>query len=105
MKKKFLLPIVCTSLFLTGCQAGSVTLEKANPFNKFIGNSSDLSNREKALNVKIAEEGFVLLKNKDDVLPFGSNVKKISIFGKASDDMAANGGGSGGGGSIGTTMQ
>ena len=105
MKKKFLLPIVCTSLFLTGCQVGSVTLEKANPFNKFIGNSSDLSNREKALNVKIAEEGFVLLKNKDNTLPFDSSVKKISIFGKASDDMAANGGGSGGGGSIGTTMQ
>ena len=109
MKKKFLLPIIFTSFFITGCQtstvAGDVVLEKAIPLNRFVGNSSDLSNREKALNVQITSEGFVLLKNKDDVLPFGSDVKKISIFGKASDDMAANGGGSGGGGSIGTTMQ
>ena len=109
MKKKFLLPIIFTSFFITGCQtssvAGDVVLDKAIPLNRFVGNSSDLSNREKALNVQITSEGFVLLKNKDDVLPFGSDVQKISIFGKASDDMAANGGGSGGGGSIGTTIQ
>ena len=105
MKKRIIWPVVLGSLMLTACQAGGVTAKQAIPFNKFVGDSSNLSNREKELNVKIAEEGFVLLKNKDNVLPFDSNVKKISIFGKASNDMAANGGGSGGGGSIGTTMQ
>ena len=104
MKKKLLWPVCLASLILTGCQAGGVTLERANPFNKIIG-SKVSSNDELALNKKITEEGFVLLKNKDNMLPFGSDVKKISIFGKASNDMAANGGGSGGGGSIGTKLQ
>ena len=105
MKKKLLWPVCLASLMLTGCQAGAVTLEKGNGFNRFIGSNSGLQNRELDLNVRITQEGFVLLKNKDNVLPFGSDVQKISIFGKASDDMAANGGGSGGGGSIGTTLQ
>ena len=105
MKKKLLWPVCLASLMLTGCQAGGAAAKMADPFNKFIGNTTNLSNREKALNVQIAEEGFVLLKNKNNVLPFGSDVQRVSIFGKASDDMAANGGGSGGGGSIGTTLQ
>ena len=81
MKKRIIWPVVLGSLMLTACQAGGVTAKQAIPFNKFVGDSSNLSNREKELNVKIAEEGFVLLKNKDNVLPFDSNVKKISIFG------------------------
>ena len=104
MKKTLLWPILLGGLFLTACQPSEGML-KMGVNGKFIGNQSDLKNRELALNVKIAEEGFVLLKNKDNTLPFGSDVQKISIFGKASDDMAANGGGSGGGGSIGTTLQ
>ena len=104
MKKRIIWPVVMGALALTGFQAGGVTLKQAIPFNKFIGDGIN-SSKELALNVKIAEEGFVLLKNKNNVLPFDANVKNISIFGKASNDMAANGGGSGGGGSIGTTMQ
>ena len=104
MKKRLLWPVCLASLMLTGCQAGGVTLDRANPFFKVVGTKVSSSD-ELALNVKITEEGFVLLKNKNNVLPFGSDVQKISIFGKASDDMAANGGGSGGGGSIGTTIQ
>ena len=105
MKKKLLWPVCLASLMLTGCQAGGTALKMSDPFDRFIGNNSGLQNRELDLNVRITQEGFVLLKNKDNVLPFGSDVQKISIFGKASDDMAANGGGSGGGGSIGTTLQ
>ena len=105
MKKRLIWPVCLAGLLLTGCQAGGAAAKIANPFDRFIGNKDSFQNRELALNVKIAEEGFVLLKNKDNNLPFGSDVQKISIFGKASNDMAANGGGSGGGGSIGTKLQ
>ena len=104
MKKTLLWPILLGGLFLTACQP-SEAAAKVGMFNRFVGDKSNIQSRELALNVQIAEEGFVLLKNKNNTLPFGSDVQKISIFGKASDDMAANGGGSGGGGSIGTTLQ
>ena len=105
MKKRLIWPVCLAGLLLTGCQAGGAAAKIANPFDRFIGNKDSFQNRELALNVKIAEEGFVLLKNNNNNLPFDDSVQKISIFGKASNDMAANGGGSGGGGSIGTKLQ
>ena len=107
MKKNLFLPIVFASMLFVGAQAGTASsvLQKEIPLDRFIGNNSDLSNREKALNVQIAEEGFVLLKNKDNALPFTSEVKNISVFGKASVKLAYNGGGSGGGGSGGMDLQ
>lgn len=44
---------------------------------------------------RIAEEGFVLLKNDDDTLPLKS-VKKLNLFGWASENPTYSGGGSGG---------
>ena len=107
MKKKLFLPIVFTSLLFVGGFAGTANerLQKEIPLDRFIGDKSDLSNREKALNVQIAEEGFVLLKNKDNALPFSDDIKNISVFGKASTGLAYNGGGSGGGGSGGMNLQ
>ena len=106
MKKKIIWPAIAAGLILTACQAGGTTLEKVGPFNRFVGNNSNLQSRELALNVQIGEEGFVLLKNKDNVLPFNTEtVKNISVFGKTSVDLAYNGGGSGGGGSGGTNLQ
>ena len=104
MKKTLLWPVLLGGLFLTACQP-SEGMARMNANGRFIGDNSSLQSKELALNVKLAEEGFVLLKNKDNVLPLASDVQRISIFGKASNDMAANGGGSGGGGSIGTTLQ
>ena len=104
MKKTLLWPVLLGGLFLTACQP-SEGMARMNANGRFIGDNSSLQSKELALNVKLAEEGFVLLKNKDNILPLASDVQKISIFGKASNDMAANGGGSGGGGSIGTTLQ
>lgn len=58
-------------------------------------------------NEKIAEEGFVLLKNKDNALPVytpesqehaTAEKPKVSIFGKNSVNLAYGGSGSGGGG-------
>ena len=108
MKKKLILPVAFAGLLLTACQAGGVTLAKEvqAPFNRFVGNKTDLQKKELALNVQIAEEGFVLMKNKDNALPFtADSVNKISVFGKASTGLAYNGGGSGGGGSGGMNLQ
>ena len=62
------------------------------------------SNKTEALatanevNVRICEEGFVLLKNKDSALPISTDPQapKISVFGKNSVDIAYGGSGSGG---------
>ena len=66
---------------------------------------TDFTTKEQAvkagndLNEEIAEEGIVLLKNKDNALPF-NNVKKVSVFGKGSTKNFYYGG-SGSGGSAG----
>lgn len=48
------------------------------------------------LNEKVCEEGFVLLKNKDDALPLARGAK-VSVFGKNSVDLSYGGSGSGSG--------
>lgn len=49
-----------------------------------------------AMNQRVCEEGFVLLKNDDHALPLDSN-SKISVFGKNSVNLAYGGSGSSGG--------
>lgn len=44
---------------------------------------------------QIAQEGIVLLKNQDDVLPLSSDVKKVNVFGWASTNPIYGGTGSG----------
>ncbi len=46
------------------------------------------------VNLKLNEEGMVLLKNKNDALPLAKG-SKISVFGKNSDNIAIGGSGSG----------
>lgn len=67
-------------------------------------NKKDSLKAANALNEKVCEEGFVLLKNNNDALPLktpeteGSSVKdkpKVSIFGKNSVNIAYGGSGSG----------
>ena len=48
-----------------------------------------------AVNLKVAEEGFVLLKNEADALPLAKGAK-ISVFGKNSVNLSYGGSGSGG---------
>ena len=47
------------------------------------------------LNLRLAEEGFVLLKNQENALPLNKNAK-ISVFGKNSVNLSYGGSGSGG---------
>lgn len=47
------------------------------------------------MNIDVCEEGFVLLKNENDALPVGKNLK-VSVFGKNSVNLAYSGSGSGG---------
>lgn len=56
----------------------------------------------KELNIEVASEGNVLLKN-NGLLPFASNVKRLSVFGTRSDNIQLGGGGSGGGSSAGSS--
>ena len=103
MKKKLIWPVIAASFLLTACQAASVNSPLAGRLDKFIadyGNGDDSAYRDaaKELNAEIAREGFVLLKNKDNSLPLGQEISKISVFGKASTNLLYNGGGSGAGG-------
>jgi len=54
----------------------------------------DAFEKSNLLNEKICEEGIVLLKNENNVLPF-KDVKKISVFGKNSVNLSYGGSGSG----------
>lgn len=56
------------------------------------------------LNVELASEGNVLLKN-NGALPFGANTKKLSVFGVASTSLQTGGGGSGSGSGIPNTVK
>lgn len=77
------------SVYLPDYESKEDTLEAANAFNE-----------------KICEEGFVLLRNENDVLPLKTPVSdesvsvrpKISVFGKNSVNFVYGGSGSGGGG-------
>lgn len=55
----------------------------------------DALKRANAVNEKLCEEGFVLLKNDNSALPLKGN-ERVSVFGKNSVNLVYNGSGSGG---------
>lgn len=57
--------------------------------------SEETKASDKDLNIKIAEEGSVLLKNENHVLPLGTDTKKLNVFGWASTNPCYGGTGSG----------
>lgn len=59
-------------------------------------NKAEAYEQGNAVNEKICEEGFVLLKNKDGALPLAEK-SKVSVFGKNSVNLVYGGSGSGGG--------
>lgn len=59
------------------------------------GVSEEAANASKNLTEQIAEEGTVLLKNTDDMLPISQDVKQLNVFGWASTSPCYGGTGSG----------
>jgi len=57
--------------------------------------SEETKASDKNLNIKIAEEGSVLLKNENHALPLSSDTKKLNVFGWASTNPCYGGTGSG----------
>lgn len=83
------------SLFET--QTGKTEWEAANSlFNKDYVSQEQLRKAGSELNVEIAEEGMVLLKN-DNALPLSDSEKNVSLFGYRSYNLMTGGGGSGAG--------
>ena len=58
---------------------------------------ADQQQAAKELSIEIAEEGDVLLKNENNVLPLSSDVRYVTLFGMHSISLIPSGGGSAGG--------
>ena len=99
MKKKLLVPVLFMGMALPLC----LSVQKQGVSAEFIGDYSTSSDREdyikagSELNKQICDEGFVLLKNRDNFLPMNPQGKKISLVGKSSANLVRGGGGSGSG--------
>ncbi len=102
MKKKIIWPALLAGMMLAGAvggASGNIELPDLGRLDRFIADyptESEYITKGHELNIKIGEEGMVLLKNKDNTLPF-KDVQKISVFGKASTSLQYGGGGSGAG--------
>ena len=96
MKKQLLFPVLLLGMALPLCLSNT----KYTGVNaEFIGDYSDRSAYIKAgsaLNAEICDEGFVLLKNRNNFLPMQGN-EKLTVVGKSSINLVRGGGGSGSG--------
>ena len=100
MKKKLLIPV-----FLAAMAAPLALSQSANGLSAaFIGENtrSTYIAYGSELNGKICDEGFVLLKNKNNYLPM-RGTERISVCGKSSTSLVQGGGGSGSGHNNGET--
>ena len=77
------------------CNGPVSTLLNVSMGAKGEGMTEETHDESYAVAKQIAEEGIVLLKNKDSVLPFSSDVKKLNVFGWASTNPIYGGTGSG----------
>ena len=96
MKKKLLIPVFLAALALPLAIANKPQGLNAS----FIGEANDQSAYiayASQIGAQLADEGFVLLKNEGDFLPFDTDGAKISIAGKASSSILRGGSGSGAG--------
>ena len=96
MKKKLLLPLLLAGMALPLCLGNKYSGVNAEFIGDY-GSQSAYTKAGSALNEQICDEGFVLLKNKDNFLPMSSQGKKISLVGKSSGNLVRGGGGSGSG--------
>ena len=94
--KKIFIPVFLAALALPLAIANKPQALNAS----FIGEANDQTAYiayASKIGAQLADEGFVLLKNEDDFLPFDTDGAKISIAGKASSSILRGGSGSGAG--------
>lgn len=77
MARRILRPMIGLGLFEDPPQVGPVDVE-----------------RNSAIARRVAADGMVLLKNRDDVLPLGRRNRSIAVIGPDADNTSAQGGGS-----------
>ena len=101
MTKKGKLTIGLLSVLMSASVASPTLLAAADAL-KYDGKYySDYTSHEEVveaaeeLNVQIAGEGMVLLRNENDTLPFNGDVKNVSVFGVRSDNLLLAGTGTG----------
>ena len=101
MKKKVLIPVFLAAIALPVCLNKGASSVNADYIGEFgIGQSKDRTayiEHASAVQDQLAEEGFVLLKNKDNYLPRDTQGMKVSLAGKSSVNLARGGAGSGSG--------
>ena len=101
MKKKVLIPVFLAAIALPVCLNKGASSVNADYIGEFgVGQSKDRTayiEHASAVQDQLAEEGFVLLKNKDNYLPRDTQGMKVSLAGKSSVNLARGGAGSGSG--------
>lgn len=85
-----------------GGLSASAEASSAKKFHTDFATLEEEQEAAKELNIEVASEGNVLLKNKGGMLPFENTVKKLSVFGTRSDNIQLGGSGSGGGSQAGS---
>ena len=90
-----LVPAFCTTGFMSA-NADSATQASNGLYKTDYDSVTEVLDEMSALNERIGEEGFVLLKNEANNLPFSSRVRNISLFGRNAYDPVYMGSGSSG---------
>ncbi len=96
MKRKILFPVLLMGMTLPLTLGNKFTANNAEFIGDY-GAKAAYTEAGSKLNKQICDEGFVLLKNKDNFLPMSAQGKKISLVGKSSGNLVRGGGGSGSG--------
>ena len=90
------LPVLLSASMVLSMVSPALASEEADEVKYYSGYSSleEARDASEVVNLRIAEESVVLMKNADNTLPL-ENVKSVSVFGKAAEDPFYAGGGSG----------
>lgn len=70
-------------------------LDTTKKYDSEYNSMNEVLEAGKELNLQLAAEGFVLLKNKDNALPLAKSERKVTVLGSTADTLATGGGGSG----------
>ena len=94
MKRKILIPIFLAALAVPLAFSRGASKLEAEMFGE-ANSKADYIKYASQVGAQLADEGFVLLKNKDNFLPMNPAGKKVSLVGKSSTNLLRGGSGSG----------